>query len=86
VDAKRRVYTTLPITMDTDKVCKTVKEDIRTMSQGGGYFFAGVHNQPGDLPEIHIEAMLQAYRDCRDEAGCLANFSQEKETGEDEDQ
>jgi hypothetical protein len=56
------------------------------VSQGGGYFFEGEHNLPGDLPETHIEAMLQVYRDCRDGADCLANSSHEKETGEDEDQ
>jgi hypothetical protein len=86
VDAKRRFYTTLPITMDTDKVCKTVKEEIPYGESRRRLLFEGEHNLPGDLPETHIEAMLQVYRDCRDGADCLANSSHEKETGKDEDQ
>jgi uroporphyrinogen decarboxylase len=47
-------------------VYETVKDNIRALSQGGGYLFAGVHNIPGDTPESHLRAVLQAYRDCRD--------------------
>ncbi len=56
----------LPITTDRDTVYQTVRSNIETMSRGGGYIFAGVHNLPGDLPESHLDAMLQAYRVCRD--------------------
>ena len=45
---------------------ETVKKNILTLSQGGGYIFAGVHNIPGDRPTAHLRAILEAYRDCRD--------------------
>jgi len=60
----------LPVTTDADVVYETVKRNIRTFSAGGGYIFAGVHNLPGDIPEPHLRAMLQAYRDCRDDKSC----------------
>jgi uroporphyrinogen decarboxylase len=47
-------------------VYETVKRNIAALSRGGGYIFAGVHNIPGDTPKAHLQAMLQAYRDCRD--------------------
>jgi uroporphyrinogen decarboxylase len=46
-------------------VYEAVKQNIQTLARGGGYIFAGVHNIPGDTPESHLRAMLQAYRDCR---------------------
>ncbi len=61
----------LPATTAPDVVYETVKANIRTLSRNGGYIFAGVHNLPGDLPESHLCAMLQAYRDCRSDAACL---------------
>lgn len=60
----------LPTNAEPDAVYETVKENIRTLSRNGGYIFAGVHNLPGDLPEAHLSAMLQAYRDCRDDDAC----------------
>lgn len=48
-----------------DAVYQAVKENIRILSRGGGYLFAGVHNLPGDLPESHISAMLRAFDDCK---------------------
>jgi uroporphyrinogen decarboxylase len=53
----------LPITAEPDLVYETVKRNIEIFSKGGGYIFAGVHNLPGDLPQSHIEAMLNAYED-----------------------
>ena len=47
-------------------VYETVVRNIRALSRGGGYLFSGVHNIPGDTPEAHLRAVLQAYRDCRD--------------------
>lgn len=35
-----------------------------TLSKNGGYIFAGVHNIPGDTPQSHLKAMLDAYNDC----------------------
>lgn len=63
----------LPTNISPDVVYETVKANIRTLSKDGGYIFAGVHNLPGDLPEPHIEAMLQAYRDCRYDMNCRKN-------------
>lgn len=48
-----------------------VKANIQTLSQGGSYLFAGVHNLPGDLPEDHLRAMLDAYHDCQADPDCL---------------
>jgi uroporphyrinogen decarboxylase len=58
----------LPTSTSPAAVYEAVKTNIRTLSRGGGYIFAGVHNLPGDLPEEHLRAMLQAYRDCRDDS------------------
>lgn len=45
-------------------VYERVKENIITFNEGGGYIFAGVHNIPGNTPESHIKAILEAYNDC----------------------
>lgn len=58
--------TLFPDTMTEEEVYRQVRENIETLGKGGGYLFAGVHNLPGNLPEGHIRAMMQAYRDCRD--------------------
>lgn len=58
----------LPTTTSPDIVYDTVSANIKTLSKGGGYIFAGVHNLPGDMPEQHLHAMLSAYRDCRSNA------------------
>lgn len=60
----------LPATTSPDKVYETVKSNIRTFSRNGGYIFAGVHNLPGDLPESHVRAMLDAYHDCCNDSVC----------------
>jgi uroporphyrinogen decarboxylase len=61
----------LPPSTNPEIVYEKVKASIRTLSRGGGYVFAGVHNLPGDLPAPHLAALLQAWRDCRHEAACL---------------
>lgn len=53
-----------------EAVYDQVKANIRALSRGGGYVFAGVHNLPADIPESHLSAMLAAYRDCRCEGEC----------------
>ena len=58
----------LQSTTDPELVYAKVKANIHALSRGGDYIFAGVHNLPGDLPESHLESMLEAYRDCRDDA------------------
>ena len=45
-------------------VYEAVKANIQTFSRNGGYIFAGVHNLPPEIPESHLQAMLQAYQDC----------------------
>jgi len=65
----------LPVATDPDVVYDTVKSNIETLSANGGYIFAGVHNLPGDLPESHLQAMLQAYRDCRSNPACLPSVA-----------
>ncbi|MEI6809764.1 MAG: uroporphyrinogen decarboxylase family protein [bacterium] len=61
----------LPKRSSPDSVYDAVKSNIRALSKGGGYIFAGVHNLPGDMPETHLKAMLEAYRDCRCDPACL---------------
>jgi uroporphyrinogen decarboxylase len=46
-----------------ERVYEAVRANIETLSAGGGYIFAGVHNLPADMPESHLRAMLAAYRD-----------------------
>lgn len=53
-------------------VYETVKANLRALSQGGGYLFAGVHNIPGDTPRAHLEAILRAYQDVQSEPGLIA--------------
>ena len=57
----------LPPPTPADVVYEAVKKNIETLSRGGGYIFAGVHNLPGDMPESHIRATLAAYNDCRED-------------------
>lgn len=49
--------------LSEDEAYEQVKANIRTLSAGGGYLFAGVHNLPGDMPESHLRAMLRALED-----------------------
>lgn len=49
-----------------EAVYRKVFENIKTLGAGGNYIFGGVHNLPGDIPEEHLKAMLDAYRDARD--------------------
>lgn len=49
-----------------EDVYRKVFGNIKTLGNGGNYIFGGVHNLPGDVPETHLKAMLDAYRDARD--------------------
>ena len=49
-----------------DEVYSKVRKNVETLGAGGGFIFAGVHNLPATLPEEHIRAMLDAWRDARD--------------------
>lgn len=54
-----------PSNTPADMVYENVKRNITILNENGRYIFAGVHNIPGDTPESHIKAMLDAYYDCR---------------------
>ena len=60
-----------PPSTSADEVYETVKRNLRILSKGGGYLFSGVHNVPGDTPVSHLEAILRAYQDCRDDPELL---------------
>lgn len=49
-----------------EDVYRKVFDNIKTLGAGGNYIFGGVHNLPGDVPEAHLKAMIDAYRDARD--------------------
>ena len=48
-----------------DEVYGAVYNNIKVMGAEGNYIFAGVHNLPANMPEHHLKAMLDAYRDAR---------------------
>ena len=52
-------------TADYETVRRAVYENVKTMGEGGGYLFSGVHNLPGDVTETHLAAMLDAWKDAR---------------------
>ena len=49
-----------------EEVYRTVYDNIKILGNGGNYIFAGVHNLPATLPESHLKAMIDAYRDARE--------------------
>lgn len=53
-----------PAASDPKLVYQQVCENIRTLSEGGNYLFAGVHNTVANTPKEHLKAMLDAYEDC----------------------
>lgn len=55
----------LSASMTYDDVYQAVFQNVKTLSRGGNYIFAGVHNLPADMPEHHIKAMMDAYFDAR---------------------
>lgn len=50
---------------DEQTVYQKVYENIKILGKDGGFFFSGVHNLPANLPEHHIRAMLNAWKDAR---------------------
>jgi len=50
---------------DYEIVYKRVSENIRVFGERGGYIMAGVHNLPPETPDVHLAAMLDAWRDNR---------------------
>ena len=55
----------IPQNASYDDVYAAVYRNIRTLGAGGNYIFAGVHNLPATMPESHLKAMIDAYRDAR---------------------
>lgn len=53
-----------PPTDTYGKVYSRVFETIRSLSKDSGYIMAGVHNLPPEVPEEHIQAILDAWKDC----------------------
>ena len=51
--------------MPFDVAYEVTKLSTHTPGRVGGYVFVGVHNVPGDTPESHLRAMLEAYRNAR---------------------
>lgn len=49
-----------------EEVYRQVYDNIRILAEGGHYLFSGVHNLPATIPEHHLKALLDAYRDARD--------------------
>lgn len=54
-----------PPSTPEEEVYRQVKQNIETLSRGGGYLFAGVHNTPANTPQAHIRAVLRAYEDTK---------------------
>ena len=52
--------------MDYDQVYRAVYDNVKVLGEGGNFIFSGVHNLPATLPESHLKAMIDAYRDARD--------------------
>ena len=57
---------TIPHTASAQEVYQAVYKNLKTLGKGGGYLFSGVHNLPADMPESHLKAMLDAWKDARD--------------------
>ncbi len=53
------------LTETYDEVYWRVYSNIKTLAAGGNYIFSGVHNLPGNLPDHHLKAMLDAFFDAR---------------------
>jgi uroporphyrinogen decarboxylase len=49
-----------------EEVYDHVKNNLCVFKQKGGHIFAGVHNLPPDMPEDHLRAFFNAWRDHRD--------------------
>lgn len=53
----------LPAAMKYEEVYTAVSKNLSILGKDGGYIFSGVHNLPADMPEHHIQAMMDAYFD-----------------------
>lgn len=55
----------VPSDLDYESVYNIVSENIRIFGANGGYIFSGVHNLPPTMPETHLKALIDAYKDSR---------------------
>lgn len=55
----------IPESADYDEVFEAVYRNTKKLGEGGNFIFAGVHNLPATMPEAHLQAMIDAYRDAR---------------------
>jgi len=57
----------LPVNTPASEVRAATARNIRALSRGGGYIFAAVHNIQANVPDSHLKAIVEAFRDCRDD-------------------
>jgi len=55
----------MPVTTPAEVVYEQVRRNIEILSRGGGYIFSGVHNIQWNVPESHLKAVMEAFRDAR---------------------
>jgi uroporphyrinogen decarboxylase len=48
-------------------VRRRVEDNIRTFARSGRYIFCGVHNIQWNVPDSHLQAVLGAFRECRED-------------------
>ena len=54
-----------PENLSYDAVYQNVYETIKELGKNGGYIMSGVHNLPPSVPESHIKAVIDAWKDAR---------------------
>ena len=52
-----------------EEVRRKVADNIRAFAATGRYIFCGVHNIQWNVPDSHLGAILEAFRECRGETG-----------------
>jgi len=48
-----------------EEVYDQVSNNLNILKEDGGHIFSGVHNLPADMPQEHLRAMLNAWKDNR---------------------
>jgi uroporphyrinogen decarboxylase len=48
-----------------DEVYQRTYKNIKAFGKNGGYIMSGVHNLPPEIPEHHLKAILDAWKDAR---------------------
>ena len=55
----------IPSDFTYEQTYNAVAENLKILGEGGNYIFSGVHNLPADMPEHHVKAMIDAFKDNR---------------------